>query len=121
MCTKSHILYIAFILRQLIYCNAKTPISNVDKKHQINLIKKLNRCADIEKAIDIEELISILQYILLRQMEIAAQATAHNQDLLTKNGKMAMIPWDYNFCFGMLEDQVRIMILMKEMELIGYG
>lgn len=85
---------------------AKTKITNADKKRLIASIKKLNENADIENAVDTE---AVIRYFVVHNFvangDSYTGSMVHNYYLYEKDGKMSMIPWDYNLSFGTLEDQ----------------
>lgn len=87
-----------------IFENAKTDISSADKKRLIDSLKKLSSYSDIEKVLDMDE---VLRYFVVHNFvcngDSYTGAMIHNYYLHEINGKLGMIPWDYNLAFGTFE------------------
>lgn len=85
---------------------AKTKITNADKKRLIASIKKINENTGIEDAVDVE---AVIRYFVIHNFvgngDSYTGSMVHNYYLYEKDGKMSMIPWDYNLAFGTLQDQ----------------
>jgi len=84
-----------------IFGNAKTDISENDKKRLINSLKNLTENTNIEETIDIEE---VIRYFVVHNFVCNGDSYTgnmiHNYYLYEKDGKLSMIPWDYNLAYG---------------------
>ena len=84
-----------------IFDNAKTDVSDSDKKRLINALKKLNSKEDIAEAVDVD---SVIRYFVVHNFVLNFDSYTgsmiHNYYLYEKDGQMQMIPWDYNLAFG---------------------
>ena len=89
-----------------IFSCAKTKITNADKKRLIASIKKINENTGIEDTVDVE---AVIRYFVIHNFvgngDSYTGSMVHNYYLYEKDGKMSMIPWDYNLAFGTLQDQ----------------
>lgn len=87
-----------------IFENAKTDISNADKKRLIGSLKKLGQGEDIEDVVDVE---AVIRYFVVHNFvcnfDSYTGAMVHNYYLYEENGTLSMIPWDYNLAFGGFE------------------
>lgn len=86
---------------QNIFNSAKTNPSKEDKKRLINSLKNLSAYTDLENTLDIEE---VLRYFVVHNFVVNGDSYTgsmiHNYYLHEKDGKLSMIPWDYNLGFG---------------------
>ena len=84
-----------------IFNNAKTDITDDDKDRLIQSIKQLNACENIENVVDIDE---VIRYFVVHNFvcnfDSYTGSMIHNYYLYENDGKMSMIPWDYNLAFG---------------------
>ena len=84
-----------------IFENAKTDPTNADKTRLIQSLKALNEGTDIENVVEIEE---VLRYFVVHNFvcngDSYTGSIVHNYYLYEKDGKLSMIPWDYNLAFG---------------------
>ncbi len=84
-----------------IFDNAKTDITDADKTRLIESLKKLNNREDIEDVVDTEE---VLRYFVVHNFVLNFDSYTggmiHNYYLYEDEGKLSMIPWDYNLAFG---------------------
>ncbi len=84
-----------------IWDNAKTDITNADQTRLIDSLKKLSACEDIESVVDVEQ---VIRYFVVHNYVCNSDSytgsMVHNYYLYEKDGKLAMIPWDYNLAFG---------------------
>ena len=88
-----------------IFSSAKTAVSSADKKRLIESLKKLNSCTDLDEALDVNE---VLRYFVVHNFvcngDSYTGAMIHNYYLHESDGKLGMIPWDYNLAFGTFRD-----------------
>ncbi len=84
-----------------IFNNAKTKISDNDKKRLIASLKNINENTDIENSVDIE---SVIRYFVVHNFVLNFDSYTgsmiHNYYLYEADGLLSMIPWDYNLAFG---------------------
>lgn len=84
-----------------IFDNAKTDITNADKKRLIKALKKLSSGEDLEDTVDIN---AVIRYFVVHNFVLNFDSYTgsmiHNYYLYEDDGQMQMIPWDYNLAFG---------------------
>lgn len=84
-----------------IWNNAKTPITAADQTRLIQSLKKLSSGEDIESVVDVD---AVIRYFVVHNYvcngDSYTGSMIHNYYLYEKDGKMTMIPWDYNLAFG---------------------
>ena len=84
-----------------IFDSAKTAVSSVDQKRLIESLKKLSSYTDLEDVLDMDE---VLRYFVVHNFVCNSDSYTgtmiHNYYLHESDGKLAMIPWDYNLAFG---------------------
>ena len=84
-----------------IFGNAKTEISRADKDRLIASLKKLAQGEDIESIVDVE---AVARYFVVHNFvcnfDSYTGSLMHNYYLYEKDGKLSMVPWDYNLAFG---------------------
>jgi len=84
-----------------IWNNAKTDITLADQTRLIESLKKLAEGEQIESVVDID---NVLRYFVVHNYvcngDSYTGSMIHNYYLYEENGKMSMIPWDYNLAFG---------------------
>ena len=84
-----------------IWNNAKTDITKADQNRLIQSLKKLSANEDIESVVDVEQ---VIRYFVVHNYvcngDSYTGAMIHNYYLYEEDGRMAMIPWDYNLAFG---------------------
>jgi spore coat protein CotH len=84
-----------------IFDNAAFSPDTADKNRLIDSLKTLSEGSDKASAIDAEE---VLRYFVVHNFTLNADSYTgsiiHNYYLYEEDGKLAMIPWDYNLAFG---------------------
>lgn len=84
-----------------IFGNAKTVVTESDKARLISSLKKLSEQTDLEEILEIDE---VLRYFVVHNFVVNGDSYTgsmiHNYYLYENNGRMSMIPWDYNLAFG---------------------
>ncbi len=84
-----------------IFDNAKTDISKADKVRLISSLQSLSSCEELESVLDTDE---VLRYFVVHNFVVNGDSYTgsmiHNYYLYEENGKLSMIPWDYNLAFG---------------------
>ncbi len=83
-----------------IFNNAKTNVGKKDKARLIETLKTLNS-DDAQSAVFTDEVIRYLAvHDFLQNDDSYTGMMIHNYYLYEKDGKLAIIPWDYNLAFG---------------------
>ena len=84
-----------------IFDSAKTDVTDADKTRLINALKNLSEYTDLESTIAMEE---VLSYFAVHNFvcngDSYTGAMVHNYYLREQDGRLSMIPWDYNLAFG---------------------
>lgn len=84
-----------------IFDNAITKTDEEDEQRLIASLKAINEGKDLEKYIDVDE---VLRYaavnVFLVNLDSYFSNMGHNYCLAENNGKLSMLPWDYNLSFG---------------------
>ncbi len=84
-----------------IFSSAKTDISNADQKRLISSLKQLSSYENLEEVLDMDK---VLRYFVVHNFVVNGDSYTgsmiHNYYLHEKDGKLGMIPWDYNLAFG---------------------
>ena len=84
-----------------IWNNAKTHITKADQKRLIESLKKLSDNQDIASVVDIEQ---VIRYFVVHNYvcndDSYTGMMVHNYYLYETDGRLSMIPWDYNLGFG---------------------
>lgn len=84
-----------------IFDNAKTDITESDKNRLIQSLKQLSTGENLKNAVDIE---AVIRYFAVHTFVCNEDSytgpTVHNYYLYEKDGKLTMLPWDYNLAFG---------------------
>ncbi len=84
-----------------IFNNAKTKVTDRDKTRLIASIKNINEQKNLDSSVDIE---SVIRYFVVHNFVLNFDSYTgsmiHNYYLYENDGKLSMIPWDYNLAFG---------------------
>ncbi len=84
-----------------IFRNAKFDITNDDKMRVIAALKALSEGENLERAINLEE---VLRYFTVQvfvvNMDSYLGRTGHNYFLYEEDGRLSILPWDYNLAFA---------------------
>ncbi len=84
-----------------IWNNAKTDITSADQSRLIESLRKLSAGEEIETVVDIEQ---VIRYFVVHNYvcngDSYTGSMIHNYYLYEENGRLSMIPWDYNLAFG---------------------
>ena len=84
-----------------IFDSAKTDVSDADQARLIAALKQLSSYTDLEDVLDMDE---VLRYFVVHNFVVNGDSYTggmiHNYYLHEKDGKLGMIPWDYNLAFG---------------------
>lgn len=84
-----------------IFNSAKTDVTQKDQERLISSLKSLSEYKDLEDVLDVEE---VLRYFVIHNFvdngDSYTGSMIHNYYLYEENGKLSMIPWDYNLAYG---------------------
>lgn len=84
-----------------IFDNAKTKITQTDQQRLIASLKSLSSYENLETILDLDE---VLRYFVVHNFVVNGDSytgnMVHNYYLYEKDGRLSMIPWDYNLAFG---------------------
>lgn len=84
-----------------IFDNAKTKISDADKKRLIESLKSLSEDEDISGVVGIDRVIRyFVVHNFVLNFDSYTGSMIHNYYLYEQEGSLQMIPWDYNLAFG---------------------
>ena len=90
----------------IIFSNAKTTATDADQARLIQSLKVLNEGIGIERVLDIDQL---LRYFVVHNFVVNGDSYTgsmiHNYYLYEEDGKLSMLPWDYNLAFGTFQGQ----------------
>jgi len=89
-----------------IFSSAKTTVTDADQTRLIQSLKTLSEGEDIESVLDMDQL---LRYFVVHNFVVNGDSYTgsmiHNYYLYEENGKLSMLPWDYNLAFGTFQSQ----------------
>ena len=84
-----------------IFENAKLESSAADRQRLVDSLKTLDSGQRLEEAVDVDE---VLRYfvgqVFVMNWDSYLGHTGHNYLLYEEEGKLSMLPWDYNLAFG---------------------
>ncbi len=84
-----------------IFDNAKTPVTEADQARLIDTLRRLGTGEDIPGTVDVD---AALRYFVVHNYVVNGDSytgsMVHNYYLYEKDGRLSMIPWDYNLAFG---------------------
>ncbi len=84
-----------------IFGNAKTDVSDADKSRLIQSLKILSQNSDPSAVLNTDEVIRYFAvHNFLRNGDSYTGSIIHNYYLYEEDGRLSMIPWDYNLAFG---------------------
>ena len=84
-----------------IFSSAKTDVTEADRERLIQALKILGEGTDIARAVDVDQ---VLRYFVVHNFVVNGDSytgsMVHNYYLYETDGRLSMIPWDYNLAFG---------------------
>jgi len=84
-----------------IFSSAKTEITESDQTRLIASLKSLSAYENLDEVLDTDE---VLRYFVVHNFLVNGDSYTgtmiHNYYLYESDGKLGMIPWDYNLAFG---------------------
>lgn len=84
-----------------IWDGALSDVSDSDKERVITALKNISEGTDLERYMDIDNLLAYMAVHVFSVNEDSLSGNmAHNYYLYESNGRLNLIPWDYNLCFG---------------------
>lgn len=87
-----------------IFENAKTDPTDADKTRLISALADLSAGENLTDTVDIDQ---VIRYFVVHNFvcnfDSYTGSMIHNYYLYEENGKLSMIPWDYNLAFGGFE------------------
>ena len=105
-----------------IFDNSITKIDDEDKQRLIESLKKISNGEDIENCIDTDE---VLRYLACNvfpvNLDSYLSSNCHNYILTENNGKLSMLPWDYNLSFGSYQGENSDNAVNYAIDTVFYG
>ncbi|MCI8464327.1 MAG: spore coat protein CotH [Lachnospiraceae bacterium] len=87
-----------------IFDNAKTDVSDKDKKRLVEALRRLGNGEDLEQTVAVD---SVIRYFVVHNFVLNFDSYTgsmiHNYYLYEQDGQLSMLPWDYNLAFGGFE------------------
>lgn len=84
-----------------IFDSAKTDVTTADQNRLIAALKTLSQGSDPAQAVDAE---AVLRYFVVHNFVVNGDSytgsMVHNYYLYENDGRLSMIPWDYNLAYG---------------------
>ena len=84
-----------------IFESAKTDITDADQTRLIASMKQLSEYENLEEVVNVED---VLRYFVVHNYVVNGDSYTgsmiHNYYLYEEDGRLSMIPWDYNLAFG---------------------
>lgn len=84
-----------------IFSNAKTDITDADQARLIRSLEVLGGGGDVSGVVDIDQ---VLRYFVVHNFVVNGDSytgsMVHNYYLYEEDGRLSMLPWDYNLAFG---------------------
>ena len=84
-----------------IFRNAKFAVSQADQDRLIEALRILSTGEGLEQAVEVDE---VLRYftvqVFVMNWDSYLGRTGHNYFLYEKDGRISILPWDYNLAFG---------------------
>lgn len=84
-----------------IFDSAKTDVSSADRERLIEALSRLSAGEDLENTLDTDE---VIRYFAVHNFvcngDSYTGSIVHNYYLYEEDGRLSMLPWDYNLSFG---------------------
>lgn len=84
-----------------IFDNAKTDVTQADQARLIQSLNTLSQGGDVSDVVDIDQ---VLRYFVVHNFVVNGDSytgsIVHNYYLYEEDGRLSMLPWDYNLAFG---------------------
>lgn len=105
-----------------IFDMAKIKVTKAKKKRLIQSLQILNSGKNIGSVVDTQ---AVIKYFVVQNFisndDGYTSANVHNYYLYEKNGKMSMIPWDYNLAFGTMGEHNESEVINQSMDTLLTG
>lgn len=92
-----------------IFSSAKTDVTEADQKRLISSLKQLSAYENLENVVNIDD---VLRYFVVHNYVVNGDSYTgnmiHNYYLYEEDGRLFMIPWDYNLAFGTFQSSSAI-------------
>ncbi len=89
-----------------IFDNAETKTVEADHQRIVTALKNLNQGTELETYVDVD---AVLRYFAAHTVVVNLDSyisnMGHNYYLYEKDGKISILPWDYNLAFGGFQSQ----------------
>lgn len=89
--------------------------TKADKEAYINAVRLMNSDADASECVDVD---SVLKYLIVHNFvnnyDSYSGVFVHNYYLRENEGKLSMIPWDYNLAFGIFTFETAVKSFMGD-------
>lgn len=84
-----------------IFESAKTQVTSADQKRLIQSLKTLSGGGDVSRVVAVEEVIAYFAaHNFVCNGDSYTGSMIHNYYLYEQDGRLSMLPWDYNLAFG---------------------
>ncbi|MFT4143166.1 MAG: CotH kinase family protein [Mobilitalea sp.] len=84
-----------------IFDNSETKTDEEDQKRVVEAIKNLNQGTDLETYVDVDAVLRYLAaHTVVVNLDSYSSNMGHNYYLYENEGKISILPWDYNMAFG---------------------
>ena len=84
-----------------IWREAKQDVSDADMRRLINALRDLDRGTNLESAVDTD---MVMRYMAVQAFTVNLDSylgmTGHNYYLYEEDGRLTMLPWDYNLAYA---------------------
>ncbi len=88
-----------------IFDNAKTDVTQADQARLIQSLNTLSQGGDVSDVVDIDQ---VLRYFVVHNFVVNGDSytgsIVHNYYLYEEDGRLSMLPWDYNLAFGAFQE-----------------
>lgn len=90
-----------------LFDSAKVDIDEEDKNRMIKTLKLLNSKENINSVVEVDKVLKFFVVdSFICNFDGYLGERIHNHYLYEKDGKLSLIPWDYNYCFGNLYSNI---------------
>lgn len=84
-----------------LFDNAKSPVSVTDQARLLEALRILNTGEALETAVELDAVLSYFAaQVFVMNPDSYLGPTGHNYYLYEENGRLSILPWDYNLAFG---------------------
>ena len=105
-----------------IFSTAKTKVKTVDKKRLIQSLQILGNGKNAGSVVDAD---NVIKYFVVHNFvsndDGYTSNNVHNYYLHEKNGKLSMIPWDYNLAFGTMGEHDEAYVINQSIDTLLTG